>query len=175
MPADNNDTIYWSGQSFPRMGRNTDVIGGSVYPNAFYRLGIPAPTTAPTVAVGGGSSLNVTITTTNESATLTLTTASVHDAVVDDYVTIANVTGTIGGIAAANINGTFRIRTVPSTTTVTILVSEAATSSVTSSSITNGASFGENSEAELDYETSYVYTLYLHMEKKDRLHQHLQS
>lgn len=158
VPADNNDTIYWSGQSFPRMGRNTDVIGGSVYPNAFYRLGIPAPTTAPTVAVGGGSSLNVTITTTNESATLTLTTASVHDAVVDDYVTIANVTGTIGGIAAANINGTFRIRTVPSTTTVTILVSEAATSSVTSSSITNGASFGENSEAELDYETSYVYT-----------------
>ena len=47
---------------------------------------------------------------------------------------------------------------MPSDTTVTIIVSAAATSGVTSSSISNGASFGENSEAELDYETSYVYT-----------------
>jgi len=158
IPGDTNDTIYWSGQSFPKMGRSSDVIGGSVFPNAGYRLGIPAPTAAPTVAVGGGTTLNITITTTNESSTITLTTASAHGASVDDYVTIANVTGTIGGIAAADINGTFRIRTVPSDTTVTVILSAAATSGVTSSSITNGASFGENSDAELDYETSYVYT-----------------
>jgi hypothetical protein len=158
IPGDNNDTIYWSGQSYPKMGRSSDVIGGSVYPNAAYRLGIPAPTTAPTVAVGGGTTLNITITTTNESSTITVTTASDHGASVNDYVTIANVTGTVGGIAAADINGTFRIRTVPSSTTITVILSAAATSDATSSSITNGASFGENSEAELDYETSYVYT-----------------
>ena len=158
IPGDTNDTIYWSGQSFPKMGRSSDVIGGSVFPNAGYRLGIPAPTAAPTVAVGGGTTLNITITTTNESSTITVTTASAHGASVDDYITIANVTGTIGGIAAADINGTFRIRTVPSDTTVTVILSAAATSGVTSSSISNGASFGENSDAELDYETSFVYT-----------------
>lgn len=158
VPGDNNDTIYWSGQTFPKMGRSSDVIGGSVFPNAGYRLGIPAPTAAPTVAVGGGTTLNITITTTNESSTITVTTASAHGASVDDYITIANVTGTIGGIAASDINGTFRIRTVPSDTTVTVILSAAATSGVTSSSISNGASFGENSDAELDYETSFVYT-----------------
>lgn len=158
IPGDTNNTLYWTGQSYPKMGRSSDIIGGSVFPNAAYRLGIPAPTTAPTVAVGGGTTLDITITTTNESSTITVTTASDHGASVNDYVTIANVTGTVGGIAAADINGTFRIRTVPSSTTLTVILSAAATSDATSSSITNGASFGENSEAELDYETSYVYT-----------------
>jgi len=158
IPGDTNGTAYWSGQTFPKMGRSSDIVGGSVYPNAAYRLGIPAPTAAPTVAVGGGTTLNITITITNESSTITVTTASAHGASVDDYVTIANVTGTIGGIAAADINGTFRIRTVPSDTTITVILSAAATSGVTSSSITNGASFGANSDAEIDYETSYVYT-----------------
>ena len=52
LPGDSNDTVYWSGQSFPRMARSTDAIGsGSVFPNAFYRLGIPAPTAAPNTAL----------------------------------------------------------------------------------------------------------------------------
>jgi hypothetical protein len=38
--GDTNNTVYWTGQSFPRMGRSTNVIGGTVYPNAFFRLGI---------------------------------------------------------------------------------------------------------------------------------------
>ena len=68
LPGDNNDTIYWSGQSFPKMGRNTDVIGGSIYPNAGFRLGIPAPTAAPTVAVVPTNNLDGIITFTNESS-----------------------------------------------------------------------------------------------------------
>ena len=40
LPGDTNNTIYWSGQTFPKMGRSTDVISGSVYPNAGFRLGL---------------------------------------------------------------------------------------------------------------------------------------
>jgi hypothetical protein len=30
LPGDTNNTIYWSGQTFPKMGRSTDIISGSV-------------------------------------------------------------------------------------------------------------------------------------------------
>ena len=47
IPGDTNKTVYWSGQAFPKMGRFSDVISGSVFPNSGFRLGIPAPTAAP--------------------------------------------------------------------------------------------------------------------------------
>ena len=50
IPGDTNDTAYWTGQSFPKMGRSSNIVSGSVYPAAGFRLGIPAPTAAPTVA-----------------------------------------------------------------------------------------------------------------------------
>jgi hypothetical protein len=63
--GDTNNTVYWTGQSYPRMGRSTNVIGGTVYPNAFFRLGIAAPTSAPTVAVELLLILHATVTTVN--------------------------------------------------------------------------------------------------------------
>ena len=47
--------LYWTGETFPRMAAG-DVItasGSGRYPRNFYRLGIPAPTAAPTVSVSG--------------------------------------------------------------------------------------------------------------------------
>tara|TARA_R100000231_G_scaffold139369_1_gene120372 strand:+ start:41 stop:2047 length:2007 start_codon:yes stop_codon:yes gene_type:complete len=162
LPGDNNDTIYWSGQSFPKMGRNTDVLGGSVYPNAGFRLGIPAPTAAPTVAVVPTNNLDGIITFTNESSTVTVTTKTsgtltAHGASVGEFIVLVGFS-TSNGVTAENINGTYKIKTVPTSSSLTIDLSAAATSSGDSPSVANGARFGDNSEAELDYETSYVYT-----------------
>ena len=162
VPGDTNDTIYWTGQTYPKMGRSSDVIGGSVYPDAAYRLGIPAPTAAPTVAAVAQTQFDGIIQFTSGSSTVTITTLSsgsptAHSAVEGEYVNLAGYS-TTQGVAADNINGSFKIRSVPSTSTLTVEFSEAATGSGSTSSITNGVSIGGNSDAELDYETSYVYT-----------------
>ena len=155
--GDTNDTIYWSGQAFPRMGRSDIILGSAPYPDAFYRLGVPAPTAAPTVAVAAPTQINATVTTTSGSGVITVTTASAHSAAVDQFVTLAGF-GTTNGLTADEINGDFKIVTVPSSTTLTVETSGSATGSGASGSITNGASFGGPSDANVDFETSYVYT-----------------
>ena len=144
------------------MGRFSDVISGSVYPNSGFRLGIPAPTSAPTVAPVDERSFDAVITFTANSSTITVTTnssgsATAHSASVGEYVELIGFS-TTQGVDAENINGTYRIKTVPSTSTLTVELSQAATGSGNSSSSANGAKFGANSEAQLDYDTSYVYT-----------------
>mgnify|MGYP000858957446 CR=1 FL=1 len=155
--GDTNDTIYWSGQSFPRMARSATLIASAPYPNGFYRLGIPAPTAAPTVAVTAPTTINATVTTINGSGVLTVTTASNHGVAIDDYVTLAGF-GAVSGITAEEINGDYKIVTVPSATTLTVETNGAATAASTSGSIADGASFNGPSDALADYSTSYVYT-----------------
>jgi len=162
IPGDTNDTLYWTGQSYPRMGRSSDIIGGSVFPNAAYRLGIPAPTTAPTVTARAEVEFDGVITFVNESSTITVTTntsgsAAAHGASVGEYVVISGFSAS-NGVTADNINGTYKIKSVPSNSTLTVTLSAAATSSGDSGSSANGVGFGSNSDAELDYDTSYVYT-----------------
>lgn len=163
LPGDSNDTVYWSGQSFPRMARSTDAIGsGSVFPNAFYRLGIPAPTAAPNTALVQESSFDAVITFTSGSSTVTVTTkssgsATAHGALVGQYVTLSNFV-TSNGVNGTDINGTYKLQTIPSDSTFTIVLGADATSSGDSGSAANGASFGQNADAQIDYETSYVYT-----------------
>jgi hypothetical protein len=53
VPNDSYDRLYWTGEDYPRVGTGTSMIGGSVYPAASYRLGIPAPSAAPTVSKTG--------------------------------------------------------------------------------------------------------------------------
>ncbi len=49
--SDTHERAYWTGQDFPRMGDYSGMIsGGGAYPNVSYRLGVPAPSAAPTVA-----------------------------------------------------------------------------------------------------------------------------
>ena len=162
IPGDVNDTVYFSGQSFPKMGRSAQIVGGSVFPNASFRLGIPAPTTAPTVAPVAEEQFDGVITFVNESSTITVTTktsgtAAAHGAAVGEFVVLAGYSAS-NGVTAEDINGTYKIKTVPSVSTLTVELSAAATSSGDSPSVANGASFGANSDAELDYDTSYVYT-----------------
>ena len=157
VPGDTNDTIYWSGEAFPKMGRSSDVLGSAPYPSGFYRLGIPAPTAAPTVALVAPTTINATITTASGTGTITVTTDSAHNAAVDDYITLAGFSDT-GGLTADEINGDYKIKTVPSSTTLTVATNGSGSSATTSSNVTNGASFNGPSDAELDFETSYVYT-----------------
>tara|TARA_Y100000361_G_scaffold21751_1_gene16935 strand:+ start:475 stop:2469 length:1995 start_codon:yes stop_codon:yes gene_type:complete len=162
IPGDVNDTVYFSGQSFPKMGRSAQIVGGSVFPNASFRLGIPAPTAAPTVEPVPTRTFDATIGFVDTSSTITVTTkqsgSSVsHSANVGEFIQIANFV-TTAGVDAANINGTYKIKTVPTSSTLTVELSAAATSTTTSGIVSNSAKFGDNSDAELDYETSYVYT-----------------
>lgn len=157
IPGDTNDTVYWTGQSYPRMGRSSVILGSEPYPSNFYRMGIPAPSSAPTVALTAPTQFNASITTENGSGVLTVTTSSDHDGVVGEYVKLAGF-GVTNGIEAVDINRSFKIVSVPSTTTLTVESNGAATSTGTSSVITNGASFKDESDALIDYSTSYVYT-----------------
>ena len=58
IPEDSYQRGYWTGDSYPRMGTYTSMVSGSsnVYPSTSFRLGIPAPTTAPGVTKTGTAS-----------------------------------------------------------------------------------------------------------------------
>jgi len=68
--------------------------------------------------------------TVNTSSTVIVTDAD-HGALIGDFVTISSVSGAVGGISAANLQGEFEILTVPSSSTYTIEAPAAATSSAT--------------------------------------------
>ena len=54
VPNDAYDRLYWTGQDYPRVGTGTSMISGSLgFPAQGYRLGIPAPSAAPTVTKSG--------------------------------------------------------------------------------------------------------------------------
>ena len=155
--GDTNNTVYWTGQSFPRMGRSTQVIGGTVYPNAFFRLGIEAPPNTPAVAIKTPVAINATLTTSSGSSVLTVTTASDHGAAVGQYVTLAGFSAQ-NAVPADDINQTHKIATVPSATTLTVEVPVSATGASTSGTISNGATFKGLVDQLPDFSTSYVYT-----------------
>jgi hypothetical protein len=155
--GDTNNTVYWTGQAFPRMGRSTQVIGGTVYPAAFFRLGIESPANTPAVAIKAVVQKNATVTTSSGSSVLTVTTVGVHGAVVGEYVKLAGF-GAQNAVPADDINQTHKIATVPSTTTLTVEPAIAATGASTSSTITNGATFKDLADQLPDFSTSYVYT-----------------
>jgi len=58
----NNDTserTLWTGENEPRITDNSiALVGGTDYPMNWYKLGVPKPAAAPTVANGGGGSGN---------------------------------------------------------------------------------------------------------------------
>jgi len=82
----------------------------------------------PTRSTGTG---NITqFETTNGSSTVIVTDSS-HGALIGDFVTIASVSGAVGGISAANLQGEFEILTVPNPNTYTIEAKAAASSDAT--------------------------------------------
>ena len=53
IPADTLDRLYWTGEDYPRMGTATTIVAGSSYPASSFRLGVPAPSAAPTITKAG--------------------------------------------------------------------------------------------------------------------------
>jgi hypothetical protein len=157
--GDTNDTVYWTGQSYPRMGRSSVIVGVAPFPSSYYRLGIPAPTTAPTVAVNSPNYFTSTVSTVNGDSGLTVNTSTTgnHGLAVGDYVTLANFSAT-GGIAATDINGDFKVTSVPTATTFVVATNGSATSNATSSAVAQGVATNGPTDALPDYSTSYVYT-----------------
>ncbi len=84
---------------------------------------------------GGTKVTGTTVTTSSGSATVTVTTSSAHGLSASDVIGLDGFADT-GGITAANINLTFTIATVPSSTTFTITAATTASSTATSSSAT---------------------------------------
>jgi len=84
---------------------------------------------------GGTTVTGTTVTTSSGSATVTVTTSSAHGLSASDVIRLDGFADT-GGITAANINLTFTIATVPSSTTFTITAATTASSTATSSSAT---------------------------------------
>ena len=60
IPADILDRLYFTGDDYPRVGIATTIVSGSSYPNASYRLGVPAPSGAPTTAKSGTADTTAT-------------------------------------------------------------------------------------------------------------------
>jgi len=54
IPGDTTDRLYFTGQNYPRMGTVYTLVSGSNgYPANSYRLGVPAPGSAPGVTIVG--------------------------------------------------------------------------------------------------------------------------
>ena len=54
IPNDTNERLYFTGDDYPRVGTAASMIAGSSgYPAVSYRLGVPAPSAAPSVAKSG--------------------------------------------------------------------------------------------------------------------------
>ena len=74
IPGDTLDRLYFTGDDYPRMGTAATLVSGSNgYPVNSYRLGVPAPLNAPTVAVNGAA--DDTLTPNDVSYVYTLVTA----------------------------------------------------------------------------------------------------
>ena len=84
----------------------------------------------PTRSTGTGNITDFSVT--SGSSTVTVTDSS-HGALIGDFVTIASVSGAVGGISAANLQGEFEILTVPNANTYTIEAKAAATSTANGS------------------------------------------
>src|SRR6056300_52836 len=84
----------------------------------------------PTRSTGTGNITDFSVT--SGSSTVTVTDTS-HGALIGDFVTIASVSGAVGGIAAADLQGEFEILTVPDADTYTIEAKAAATSTANGS------------------------------------------
>jgi len=54
IPGDTLDRLYYTGDDYPRVGTVTTLVSGSSgYPVNSYRLGVPAPSAAPTIVRSG--------------------------------------------------------------------------------------------------------------------------
>ena len=153
VPNDSYNRLYWTGQDYPRVGTSTSMIANSVYPDASYKLGIPAPAAAPTTA--GSGSVDSTQTPYDVSYVFTFVSAIGEEgppspaSAVIELTDTQNVTLTMGATPSGNYNfGTGAKRRIyrsntGSTNTQFQFVGEVAISATTFLDDKNGDELGE--------------------------------
>ena len=171
--GDTTNRLYWTGETYPKMGNSTviEASGSGRYPRNSYRLGIPAPASAPLTDVTAGETSGTAITFDASSAsiviiadeTITLTTAQWNTLTAGDPVTYAHGGGTaIEGLTTATvyyvIKGTspkIKLATTNANATADTpvpinLTDEGAGTTHTLTPLDDGT--------QIKYSTSYVYT-----------------
>ena len=73
IPGDSTDRLYFTGDDYPRIGWSSTIVSGASYPQNSFRLGVPAPSSAPTVVISGD--VNDTLTPNDVSYVYTYITA----------------------------------------------------------------------------------------------------
>lgn len=121
--GDTEDTVYFTGDGVPKMTYSSIATGGPDYPTTAYDLGVPAPTSAPTVAhtaetaVASGTISTITFARSDGADRYipTITTTVAHGLKIGDVVRFDSIVGT------TELNtGNYTIGGVPGTTTFTL-------------------------------------------------------
>lgn len=123
---------YTPGDGFERVLIGTSSSLYVFYKGAFYNI-TPLVTDTTSIANSLGTvyltdaAYSVSTTANSNIATFNIP----HFLNIDDSVEISGVTGTIGGVAASNFNGTFTVIATPSSSTFQVLISVTASSTDT--------------------------------------------
>jgi len=154
IPGDTLDRLYFTGDDYPRVGTvSTLVSGSSGYPVNSYRLGIPAPTSAPTTSKSGTA--DDTQTPSDVSYVFTFVSALGEEgppspaSAVFELTDTESVVVTMGSSLSGNYNfGSGALRRIyrsntGSTNTTFQFVGEVAYATQTFTDTTNAAALGE--------------------------------
>tara|TARA_R110000765_G_scaffold195438_1_gene300971 strand:- start:611 stop:2659 length:2049 start_codon:yes stop_codon:yes gene_type:complete len=165
------DRLYWTGDTFPRMGSSTQLLSGSsgAYPRSYYRLGIPAPTAAPTTIITGTTVAGTAMTFDASSAsivivgdeTITLTTSQYDSLTTGDPATYSDGGGTVvTGLADDTIYYIIK-GTSPKVKLATTQANANAGTAINLTGVGVGSSHSLtplDDKTQTKYSTSYVYT-----------------
>ena len=154
IPGDTTDRLYFTGDDYPRVGTVTSLVSGSAgYPVNSYRLGIPAPSSAPTTTKSGTA--DATQTPSDVSYVYTFVSAMGEEGPPSPASTVFELTDTetvvvtMGGTLSGNYNfGSGALRRVyrsntGSTNTTFQFVGEVAYATQTFTDTTDAAALGE--------------------------------
>lgn len=169
--GDTLDRLYWTGDTFPRMGSSTQLLSGSsgAYPRSYYRLGIPAPTAAPTTIITGTTVAGTAMTFDASSAsivivgdeTITLTTSQYDSLTTGDPATYSDGGGTVvTGLADDTIYYIIK-GTSPKVKLATTQANANAGTAINLTGVGVGSSHSLtplDDKTQTKYSTSYVYT-----------------
>ena len=169
--GDNTDRLYWTGESasFPRMANNTLITSGSgAYPRASYRLGIPAPTAAPTTSVTATTVAGTAISFNAASAsivivadeTITLSVAQYDSLSAEEPVTYSDGGGTvITGLADDTVYYVIK-GTSPKIKLATTTANAVAGTAIDLTAVGVGTHSltPMDDKTQTKYSTSYIYT-----------------
>ena len=101
IPGDTTDRLYFTGDDYPRIGWSSTIVSGASYPATSYRLGVPAPSSAPTVVISGD--VDATLTPNDISYVYTYVTSDGREGPPSDPSTVVEmVDGQAAAIAVPN-------------------------------------------------------------------------